>query len=137
MFAAETVVRLVAGPHLRHFQADALQRLCSETWKISELSDRMGYRLVGPPLRHLDRADVVSLGLPEGAIQVPGDGRPIVLLADHQPTGGYTVLACVIRADLPILAQRLPGAAVRFKLVSLAQARRAARRDRIQWLPPE
>ena len=68
---------------------------------------------------------IPSSGLPVGAIQVPGDGRPIVLLADHQPTGGYTVLACVIRADLGLLAQRAPGEHVRF-VVSTPEAARNA-----------
>lgn len=119
------VVRILPGPHADRFVAGALERLCGQPWRIGALADRMGYRLEGQPLRHRRGADVPSLGLPAGAIQVPGDGLPIVLLADHQPTGGYTVLACVIQADLPILAQCAPGDTVRFALTSYDEARAA------------
>jgi biotin-dependent carboxylase-like uncharacterized protein len=107
-------IRVLPGPHVDRFRPGELERFCSAVWQISNQADRMGYRLKGPSLRHAQSADVASLGLPVGAVQVPGDGRPIVLLADHQSTGGYTVLACVIRADLHLLAQRAPGDEVRF-----------------------
>jgi antagonist of KipI len=81
-------------------------------------------------MRHRQGADVASLGLPLGAIQVPANGQPIVLLVDRQPTGGYTVLACVIRADLPLLAQRRPGDTLRFVLTSLPEARAALANQR-------
>jgi biotin-dependent carboxylase-like uncharacterized protein len=118
-------VRLLPGPHVERFEPGALGTLCSTEWRIADGADRMGYRLLGPPFRHRAAADVASLGLPVGAIQVPGDGQPIVLLADHQPTGGYTVLACVIRADLGILAQRRPGDSLRFELTTPDTARAA------------
>lgn len=124
--ALDQPVRVVPGPHRRLFPRDALARLVGTTWRLAPESNRMGARLEGPPLPPR-RADVPSLGLPTGAIQVPGDGRPIVLLADRQPTGGYPVLAVVIRADLPLLAQRAPGETVRFALTTLAEARRAKR----------
>ena len=120
-------VRVLPGPHLDRFEACALDELCSAEWRIGQQADRMGYRLIGPRLRHARGADVASLGLPLGAIQVAGDGQPIVLLADHQPTGGYTVVACVIRADIHLLAQRLPGEAIRFVLTSPDEAREALR----------
>ncbi|MCS6802804.1 MAG: biotin-dependent carboxyltransferase family protein [Chloroflexota bacterium] len=122
----EEAVRVVPGPHRRRFPPDALARLVGAEWRLAPESNRMGARLEGPAIAPR-RADVPSLGLPLGAIQVPGDGQPIVLLADHQPTGGYPVLAVVIRADLPLLAQRAPGDPVRFALTTLEEARRAAR----------
>jgi antagonist of KipI len=120
-------VRVMPGPHAERFAADALDEFCRIEWEIGDQADRMGYRLVGPRLRHTHGADVTSLGLPVGAVQVPGDGRPIVLLADHQPTGGYTVPACVIRADVPLLAQRVPGDTVRFAWTTPAEAQAALR----------
>jgi allophanate hydrolase len=120
---ASTPVRVLPGPHVERFAARAFDDFCDTTWHLADEADRMGYRLVGPRLCHVRGADVASLGLPVGAVQVPGDGRPIVLLADHQPTGGYTVLACVIRADLPLVAQRAPGDSVRFVPTTLAEAR--------------
>ena len=127
-------VRVLPGPHVDRFAPDALHQFCSTDWLIGEQADRMGYRLVGPTLRQTHGADVASLGLPVGAVQVPGDGRPIVLLADHQPTGGYTVLACVIQADLGLLAQRTPGEHVRFAMTTPDEARQAllAQRARLQ-----
>jgi biotin-dependent carboxylase-like uncharacterized protein len=126
------VVRLLPGPHVDRFEARTLDEFCAADWEIGEQADRMGYRLVGPRLRHTRGADVASLGLPVGAVQVPGDGRPIVLLADHQPTGGYTVLACVIRADLGLLAQRTPGDHLRFAVVTLEEARAAVLAQRAE-----
>ncbi len=120
-------IRVLPGPHRHRFAPGALAALCAQTWHVADQADRMGYRLAGQPLRHRAGADVTSLGLPVGAVQVPGDGRPIVLLADHPPTGGYTALACVIRADLRHLAQRVPGAPVRFALTTVEAARQALR----------
>jgi antagonist of KipI len=120
-------VHVVPGPHVDHFRSDQLERFCSNAWQIGDQADRMGYRLVGPRLEHAAHAGVASIGLPLGAVQVPGDGRPIVLLADHQPTGGYTVLVCVSRADLHLLAQRAPGEEVRFTLTTVAEAHAALR----------
>jgi antagonist of KipI len=118
------LVRILPGPHVDRFAPGALEALCASPWQITERADRMGYRLAGGSLlRHVQAADVPSLGLPGGAIQVPADGQPIVLLADHQPTGGYTVLATVIHADLPILAQRGPGETVQFAQTTPSIAR--------------
>jgi biotin-dependent carboxylase-like uncharacterized protein len=128
MAEPEVAVRVLPGPHLHRFEPGALESLCAEPWRISDQADRMGYRLTGGArLRHVGGADIASLGLPVGAIQVPGDGRPIALLADHQPTGGYPVLACIIRADLPLLAQRQTGDTVRFALTTPGEAITAMR----------
>lgn len=126
----DRALRVLPGPHPWRFAADALDTLCEAEWRVSRQADRMGYRLDGPPPRHTRGADLASIGLPVGAIQVPGDGAPIVLLADHQPTGGYTVLATVIRADLGRLAQWLPGEPVRFVRATRAEAREALRAQR-------
>ena len=131
-FDLHAPVRVLPGPHVDRFAAAALDDFCSAEWEIGEQADRMGYRLLGPTLRHVQGADVASLGLPVGAVQVPGDGRPIVLLADHQPTGGYTVLACVIRADLGLLAQRAPGEYIQFAQTTPEAARQALLAQRAQ-----
>ena len=111
-------IRILPGPHLDSFDPDVLDALCAEPWRCSPQADRMGCRLDGAPLARGGAGEIPSLGLPSGAIQLPADGRPIVLLADHQPTGGYAVPAVVIGADLRLLAQRLPGDEVRFVLTS-------------------
>ncbi len=87
----------------------------------------MGYRLTGPSLAHARGHDIVSDGIALGAIQVPGDGQPIVLMADRQPTGGYPKIGTVIRADLPALAQSRPDRTLRFRPVTLEDAVAALR----------
>ena len=74
----------------------------------------MGYRLQGPHLAHRGAAEIISAGVVTGAVQVPADGQPIVLMADHQTSGGYPVIATVLSADIPLLAQCLPGSRLRF-----------------------
>jgi antagonist of KipI len=123
-------VRVLPGPDSGRFSAETIDRLCDAEWTIGPLADRMGYRLLGPTLEHLRGADVTSTGLPLGAIQVPGNGAPIVLLADRQPTGGYTVLGCVITADIGLLAQRTSGDGVHFALTTPADAIAALRTQR-------
>ncbi len=93
----------------------------------------MGLRLAGPPLGHIAGADIVSDAVTPGAIQVPGDGRPIVLLADCQTVGGYAKIATVIAADLPRLGRLLPGDMIRFATVNIATAHAALRASE-EWL---
>jgi allophanate hydrolase subunit 2 len=90
----------------------------------------MGYRLDGPAIRHRAGADIVSDALLPGAVQVPGSGRPIVMMADAHTVGGYAKIAAVIAADLPKLAQARRGEAVRFVACSHAEAVQALRRGR-------
>ncbi len=85
----------------------------------------MGYRLEGSHIEHKARADIISDGIPLGAVQVPGDGLPIVLLADRQTTGGYTKIAVVITADINKLAQAKPGDKVRFLQITEEEAHRS------------
>ena len=87
----------------------------------------MGMRLDGPALRHREGWDIVSDAIATGAIQVPGSGQPILLLADHQTTGGYPKIATVISADLPIVGRRRPGDAIRFAAVLVEEAEQLAR----------
>jgi biotin-dependent carboxylase-like uncharacterized protein len=109
--------------------AEALERLMGTTWSVSPHADRTGLRLDGPPLPGDAAAGaLVSRGIVPGAVQLPPDGRPIVLLADGPTVGGYPVPAVVAGADLARLAQRPTGAQVRFVVVMLAAAQAAWRR---------
>jgi allophanate hydrolase subunit 2 len=105
---------------------------------VTRERDRMGLRLDGPRLAHVEGgADIVSDGVAPGAIQVPADGRPIVLLADCQTVGGYPKIAVVIRADLPRLAHLQTGDGLGFAFVDAAQAaaaRAAQARQLADWL---
>jgi biotin-dependent carboxylase-like uncharacterized protein len=117
-------IRIVDGPHADRVAADALT---AAEWTVSAAADRAGVRLEGAALSP-DEPEVASIGLPIGAIQVPPDGHPIVMLADRPVTGGYPVPACVIRADVGLVARLRPGDAVRFVSVSHEAAWEADRR---------
>ena len=82
----------------------------------------MGYRLEGEEITHKAGADIVSDGIVMGAVQVPSSGQPIILMADRQTTGGYTKIATVVTADLPLLAQAQAGTKIRFERVSVEEA---------------
>jgi allophanate hydrolase subunit 2 len=115
------------GPQDDHFTSEGLATFLESEFEVTQSSDRMGYRLSGPMIAHQGRADIVSDGVVTGSVQIPGDGQPIVMMADHQTTGGYPKIATVIRADLPLLAQCRPGDQVRFRAVSIAEAQVALR----------
>lgn len=118
-------IRVLPGPQDDYFTPVALARFFSSPYRLAPRSDRMGYRLDGPPLEHAKGFNIVSDGIEMGAIQVPGDGKPIVLMADRQSTGGYPKLGYVIRADLPRLAQCRAGETIRFDAVAIDAARAA------------
>jgi biotin-dependent carboxylase-like uncharacterized protein len=121
-------VRLLLGPQADYFAPEEIERFLSARWRIGARSDRMAYRLEGPAIRHRRGHDIVSDGVAMGAIQIPGDGAPLALLADRQPTGGYPKIATVIGADLGRLAQLRPGQDLSFRAVDWDEAV-AARRD--------
>ena len=122
------IFRVVMGPQDERFTPKALQDFFHSEYQISPISNRMGMRLDGKALEHIDNADIPSDGIVTGAIQVPGNGMPIILLADHQTTGGYTKIATVISADLPRLARMMPGQKISFNVVDITEAEDAARR---------
>lgn len=139
-FAAPDRVRVVLGPQDDHFAEAGIETFLTHTYKVTAATDRMGMRLDGPAIAHRDGFNIVSDGIAPGAIQVPGNGLPIVLLADRQTTGGYPKIATAISADLPGLGRLAPGATIRFERVDLdaaVAARRAlvaeiaAMRDRL------
>lgn len=120
-------IRVLPGPQDDAFTAEAIATLLREPYRVGRDSDRMGLRIEGPPLQHRGSADIVSDGIAPGAIQVPGNGQPIVLLADAQTVGGYAKIATVIRADLPRLAHARPGSTLRFAAVTRPEAFAALR----------
>jgi 5-oxoprolinase (ATP-hydrolysing) subunit C len=115
-------IRVVMGPQDDEFGDAAKQLFLESEWKISATSDRMGYRLEGPVLKHLHGHNIVSDGTVDGSIQVPGNGAPIVLMPDRGTTGGYPKIATVITADLGRFAQTPAGTGFRFKAVSMPEA---------------
>lgn len=122
-------IRVVPGPQEDHFSDAGYATFLGSAYVVSKEADRMGIRFEGPPIAHSALGpDIVSDGIAPGAIQVPGAGLPIVLLADRQTVGGYAKIATVISADLPRLGRMLPGHTVRFAAVTVAEAE-ALRRD--------
>ena len=119
----DDALRVVWGPQDHDFTAEARASLTSSTYTVGASSDRMGYRLEGPVLEHRDRKEIVSDGMMLGGIQVPPNGLPIVMLADCATTGGYPKIATLVTKDVPRLAQLIPGEPVRFRAVSLDEAR--------------
>ncbi len=119
----ETIeVRVMAGPQEDLFDADALSVMCAGEYKVTNDADRMGYRLDGPQLKHLGKADIVSDALCRGAVQVPGNGQPIIMMADCGTTGGYTKIATVIGPDFHRIGQAKPDDTVKFRLCDDAEA---------------
>lgn len=112
--AADAPIRVVPGPDLDRFDPAALGSLLGGCYTIDARSDRVGIRLAGPPLARVGQETGPSAPMVRGAIQVPPDGQPIVLGPDHPTTGGYPVLATVVRGDVGALAARPVGRTVRF-----------------------
>ncbi len=126
-YGQEFTIRVVLGPQHGEFTETGLSALLSSEYTVSTESDRMGYRLDGPAVEHERGADIVSDGSALGSIQVPGNGQPIILLADRGTTGGYTKAATVIGPDIGLLAQAMPGARIRFAAVTVEEAHEALR----------
>jgi antagonist of KipI len=108
-------IGVMTGPQEHMFTAQAYDTLFSSRYIVTQSSNRMGYRLEGPPLRHAGPADILSDATPLGSIQVPASGQPILLMADRQTTGGYPKIATVIGADIPIVGQLAPGDWIEFR----------------------
>jgi allophanate hydrolase subunit 2 len=121
---APTILRVIAG------QAPGLERLAELDWRVGAATDRVGVRLEADPVPDGIGGEIATQGVPWGTIQVPPDGRPIILGADHQSTGGYRVVGTVISADLPVVGQLRPGATVRLAPTDRASALAALRVQR-------
>jgi len=121
-------IRVVLGPQDEEFGEDAIGLFLDSEWKISAASDRMGYRLEGPVIRHLHGHNIVSDGTVNGSIQVPGNGQPIVLMPDRGTSGGYPKIATVITTDFGRFAQIPAGKAFRFQAVTIKEAQAEARK---------
>ncbi len=122
-------LRVILGPQEDRFTRRGIETFLTSAYKVTPQSDRMGYRLEGPKIDHVKGADIISEPIARGAIQVPGDGLPIILLWDAQVSGGYTKIANIISADLDWLAQVMPGEALRFQAVTLEEAHQLLREE--------
>lgn len=134
--ASERVLRVVLGPQDDAFTEDGRRTFLSGTYTVTNQSDRMGSRLEGPAVEHVKDGNIISDGISFGAVQIPSEGKPIIMLADRQTTGGYTKIANVITVDLPRITQSKPGDIIRFEAVSIeaAQELYLAQRARFEEL---
>jgi len=118
-------LRVVAGPFDEFFSEEGKEAFLSTPYTITPQSDRMGYRLQGTPISRQKKGELITCGLANGSIQVPPNGQPILLLVDRQTIGGYPIIATMVHADLPLVAQSAPGDQFRFAAVSPNEGRRA------------
>ena len=115
-------IRVIKGTNFDYFSKEAKNIFFNQAYSVSRLVDRMGMRLDGPNLENIINKNIKSEGLIRGVIQVPADGKPIILLSDHGTIGGYPKIAVVISADLDKVAQLVPGTKIHFKEVNLEDA---------------
>jgi len=122
-------IRAITGPHAQRFTDEADSLFFRSEFRVEPASDRMGTRLSGSRIAARE-GEILTCGVVAGAVQIPSGGAPIILLAEHQATGGYPVIATVISADLGLVAQRLPGERLRFARVDRDLAVAALRDER-------
>ena len=118
----QNLIRVLKGPQFDYFSKESQKDFFSKEYKISNLTDRMGMRLEGTIMKNVVSANIRSEGITKGAIQVPADGQPIILLTDYPTIGGYPKIANVTSVDYNLLIQKTPGAKIFFKLIELHEA---------------
>jgi biotin-dependent carboxylase-like uncharacterized protein len=121
-YSAEEEIRIVPGPQHDYFSREVIELFLNSTYTITKDSDRMGYRLDGPAIKAKEKHDIITDGIMPGAVQIPGNGKPIIMLKDAQTTGGYAKIATVISIDLSKLAQLKPGDRIKFSAISVEEA---------------
>ncbi|GAB6106217.1 5-oxoprolinase subunit C family protein [Fusibacter bizertensis] len=114
LYSNHKIIRVCDGPQVDAFSKEMRDVFYNAKYEVSSFSDRMGIRLKGEKISHKEKADIITDVVAFGAIQIPGDGLPIVMMADRQGTGGYTKIANVVFEDLSILAQAVAGDTVQF-----------------------
>ena len=123
------VMRMVPGPQAEMFAEQSLDTLARGVYTVTEQSNRMASKLSGPVLKSRAGSDILSDGIVEGSVQVAANGLPMVMLADHQTTGGYAKIGTVISTDIPALAQRRPGEHIGFCFITPEEARAAYQKE--------
>src|SRR5262249_22078021 len=119
-------IRVILGPQADCFTPAGLETFLNSKYHLSARSDRQGLRTEGPKVEIAKGPDIITDATPLGAVQIPGDGKPIILHRDGQSTGGYAKIAVVAAVDLDVLGRMGPGDAMRFVAVTAAEARAAA-----------
>ena len=115
-------IRVLKGPQYDYFSDESIKIFFSQAYKISNLTDRMGMRLEGQALKNIVNTNIRSEGITKGAMQIPADGQPIILLTDCPTIGGYPKIANIISADYDLLVQKIPGTSISFQCIELEEA---------------
>lgn len=133
------VMRVVPGPQEEAFTEKGRETLWRSVYRVAADSNRMACRLEGAELERVEGSDILSDGIVEGSIQVAANGLPMVMLSDHQTTGGYAKIGTVIHPDLSAIAQRKPGESIGFLYITPEQANEAYRKEveKLEWLKRE
>ena len=118
----KNIIRVLKGPQFDYFSKESQKDFVSKEYKISNLTDRMGMRLEGAVMKNVVSTNIRSEGITKGAIQIPADGQPIILLTDYPTIGGYPKIANVTSVDYNLLIQKTPGEKIFFKLIKLHEA---------------
>lgn len=126
----EIMLRVIPGPQESLFSEQGIITFYSQAYQTTSKCDRMGYRLEGPEIQTVNGSDIISDGIALGAIQVPSHGRPIIMLADRQTTGGYAKIGTVASVDIPKLVQCKPGKSIRFTPISVEIAQELLRKEK-------
>ena len=125
-------IRVIKGPQYDYFSKLSQEEFFSVNYKITNLADRMGMRLEGPIIENIISTNIRSEGIAKGAIQVPADGQPIILLNDHPTIGGYPKIAYIISADYDLLIRKKPGTTLSFKCIELSEAEKAYKEKQVK-----
>ncbi len=123
-YSDHVILRVIEGIQTDFFTAAGLDTFYSEAYTVTAESDRMGCRLDGPAIATYHGSDIISDGIVFGSIQITSAGKPIILMADRQTTGGYAKIGTVCTADLPVIAQARPGTVIRFRKISVEDAQK-------------
>lgn len=128
LYSDNPILDVILGPQENYFTKESIETFFASEYTVSNTSDRMGFRLEGTPLTHRNKTELISEGMMMGAIQVPSSGQPIIMMADSPTTGGYPKIGTIASADLPLLAQCVPGkSGIRFRKTTVAKAQKKYR----------
>jgi len=133
IYQNKNVIRFIWGPHEDFFAKKTKENFTSNPYKISKDSDQMGYRLEGMKLDRIITSDILSYYISPGAIQIPRDGTPILLMPHCGMSGGYTVIGTVIDVDMPFAAQKKPNETIYFEPISVEEAQLEFKKQE-KWL---
>jgi len=121
-YSGSPTIRIVAGPEYECLTALSELKFLKQPFVISNNSDRMGFHLTGPPLHLLDKTEIISSAVNFGTIQLLPSGQLVVLMADHQTSGGYPRIGNIIEPDLPLIGQLTPEDKIKFRIISIKEA---------------